>query len=247
MRNRSSIASLVMLFALLACNMPAGGPAVATETFTPIVPIASPIPSATPLPSETALPTATATPTIPIAWPSDKGVNCRFGYGTEWETIGALLVGQTATIQGKNSDSSWWYVVTQNDPGTPCWVASSVTLTAGNLANLPIIPQSIAQVTQVTLKLDPKDDTPPGCFGPPSPIEFKGSIHVNGPADVKWHFETEEDGSMGNHDLHFDFADTKSVDADYNPPFEDGSRWVRLVITQPNSKSAEQSYKIDCP
>ena len=246
MRNRFWIPSVLMVMAMLACNLPGGTTATATSEL-PTLPAASPIPSDTPLPSPTGLPTATATPTVPIAWPLDKGVNCRFGYGTDWETIGALLVGQTATITGRSSDSSWWYVVTPNDPGTPCWVASSVTLTAGNLANLPVIPQSIAQVTQVTLKLDPKDDTPPGCFGPPSPIEFTGTIHVNGPTDVKWHFETEEDGSLGNHDLHFNFADTKNVDAEYHPPFEDGSRWVRLVITEPNSKLAEQTYKIECP
>lgn len=247
MRNRFWKASLVLALGALACNVPAGqGAATATAALPPAS--ATPVlPADTPLPSATPLPLPTATPTVPIAWPLDKGVNCRFGYGTDWETIGALLVGQTATIQGRNSDSSWWYVVTQNDPGTPCWVAASVTLTAGNLANLPIIPQSIAQVTELTLKLDPKDDTPPGCFGPPSPIEFTGTIHLNGPGDVKWHFETEEDGSMGNHDMHFNFADTKNVDADYNPPFENGSRWVRLVITQPNNKSVEQSYKIDCP
>jgi hypothetical protein len=124
-------------------------------------------------------------------------------------------------------------------------VASSVTLTAGNLSGLPVIPQSIAQVTDVTLKLDPKNQHL--CVGPPTPIEFEGNIHVNGPADVKWHFETEEDGSMGNHDLHFNFADTKSVDGDYGPPYIEASRWVRLVITEPNSKFVEVSYKIECP
>jgi hypothetical protein len=245
MTTHSRNALAVLLLAMLACTAPSGAP-------TPTVPAAeastTPLPSATALPSETPLPTATFTPTVPIAWPKEQGVNCRYGYGTEWSAISALLVGQTATIQGRNADSSWWYVVTPSDPGTPCWVASSVTNTGGNLANLPVIPQSSASVTNVTLELDPEDITLPGCFGPVQPIEFAGGITVNGPAEVKWHFETQAEGSMSTHTTDFDFADTKTVDEDsFSPLPAEGSFWVRLVITEPNNRTAEATYEIDCP
>jgi hypothetical protein len=247
MKRHPWIAIVFLLLAVLACSMPSGAPAASTATAEALAPTDTPIPSATPLPSETPLPTATFTPTIPIAWPLDKGVNCRYGYGTDWSAIGALLVGQTATIQGRNADSSWWYVVTPNDPGKPCWVAASVTVTAGNLASLPVIPQSTASVTNVTLKLDPKNINLPGCLGPVQPIEFEGGISVNGPADVKWHFETQEDGSMSTHSTDFDLAETKSVHEDsFSPLPAEGTFWVRLVITEPNSKTAEATYKIDC-
>jgi hypothetical protein len=243
-------ASAMLILAMLACNLPSGGPGEATATPTsalPTQPAATPIPSATPLPTDTPLPTLTPTPTIPIAWPLDKGVNCRLGYGTEWVVVGALLVGQTATIQGKNADASWWYVVTPNDPGTPCWVAASVTLTAGNLAGLAVIPQAVASVTDAGLKLDPKSQSIPGCMGPPQPVEFKGTISTNGPTTVKWHFESEQGGSGSSHNLDFPAADTKNVSDSYGPPPGDGDFWVRLVITEPNNKTAEASYKIECP
>jgi hypothetical protein len=251
MKHRSFFAIVVLILSILACTAPSNAPGQATASPSAAASTEAPatgIPSNTPVPSETPLPSATPSPTIPIAWPLDKGVNCRYGYGTEWSVIGALLVGETATIQGKNSDSSWWYVVTPGNPGTPCWVAASVTVTAGNLAGLPVIPQSTASVTNVTLKLDPKNISLPGCFGPVQPIEFDGSIVVNGPVQVKWHFETQEDGSMSTHSTNFDFADTKNVhDDSFSPSPGEGTFWVRLVVTEPNNKTAETNYKIECP
>ncbi len=251
MNKRILLASLVLILAILACNLPSGDvtptPNVPTFTDTPAVPLDTPVPTFTSLPTNTPLPLLTPTPTIPIASPLDKGVNCRFGPGTEWATIGGLLVGQTATIQGKNGDSSWWYV-TAPDTGKPCWVAASVTLTAGNLANLPIVNPSQAQVTSVSLKLNPKEISLPGCIGPVQPITIKGTIETNGPAKVKYYFKTEQGGDLSIEDLKFDFADTKTVETSYTPPpGPEGTYWVRLIIIGPNEKTAEETYKIVCP
>ena len=252
MNKRSLIASLILLLSILACNLPAEGsntqtPVVLIITQTPVTPLDTPIPTFTLIPTETSLPTFTPTPTVPIAWPLDKGVNCRFGPSTDWAAIGALLVGQIATIQGKNGDATWWYVTTPDDPGKPCWVAGSVTLTAGNLANLPIIPPPFALVTDVTVKLEPKEIILPGCIGPVQLVTFKGSITVNGPAKVDWHFETEQGGAMPVHTTEFKNADTKTVEDSFNPSPSAGSYWVRLIVTIPNSKVGEAKYKITCP
>ncbi len=245
MNKRLLVTSLAMILAMLACNLPATTPATPTPTATSIFPTQT---ATLPVPTETLIPTLTPTPTVPIAWPSDKGVNCRLGPGTEWITVGSLLVGQTATIQGKNGDASWWYVVTQNDPGTPCWVAASVTITAGNLANLPIINPPVASVTDVKLKLQPKDISLPGCFGPVQPIKFEGTISVNGPVKVKWYFETQQDGAAPTDTLNFNFADSKKVESSYfTPDASEGTFWVKLVIVEPNNKFAEAKYKVVCP
>src|SRR5688572_28272234 len=73
-----------------------------------------------------------STSTVPLASPKDEPVNCRMGPETTWAVTGALTVGQTATIVGRNETSSWWYVQAPNDPDSPCWVASSVVNTSGN-------------------------------------------------------------------------------------------------------------------
>lgn len=252
MNKRTLLASFILTLAILACNLPARAsstqtPLVIIITQTPDILLGTPIPTLTLMAPETAFPTFTPTPTIPIAWPLDKGVNCRFGPSTDWVAIGALLVGQTATIQGKNGDATWWYVTTPDDPGKPCWVAGSVTATAGNLANLPVINPPFASVTGVSIKLEPKEIILPGCIGPVQPITFKGSITVNGPTKVDWHFDTEQGGAMSVHTTEFKFADTKTFEDSFNPIPIAGSYWVKLIVTTPNGKVGEAKYKITCP
>lgn len=246
---------LVFVIALASCNLPTNAPTgddgnvpppAPTAVNSPIPPTATPIPSATPPPTDTPPPTLTSTPTIPIAWPKDVGVNCRYGPSVDWLVVGALLVEQTAEITGKNAAGTWWYVKTPNAPGNPCWVSGSVTNTAGNLANLPIIPTPDATVTKVTLK-KPDNIHVGGCVGPILPMELKGSIEVNGPVQVKWHFETEQGGALPDKTLNFDSVGEKSVsDNSYTPPLVAGDYWVKLVVTSPNGKVAEKSYKITC-
>jgi len=251
MNKRTFIASLILILAILACNLPSG-----TTTQTPNAPVITdtaavtfntPIPTFTSLPTDTPLPSLTPTPTIPIVRPLDKGVNCRFGPGTEWVTITGLQPDQVATIQGKNSDASWWYVTTPND-GKPCWVAASVTQTAGNVANLPIVNPPQALVTDVSVKLDPKEISLPGCMGPVQPITIKGTINTNGPVKVKYYFKTEQGGDNPVEDLKFDSADSKTIEISYTPPAGPaGTYWIRLIIVNPNDKVGEATYKITCP
>lgn len=251
MNKRTLIASIILILAILACNLPAGNPTqspsapVVTETSA--LPLDTPIPTLTSLPTDTPFPSLTPTPTIPIARPLDKGVNCRLGPGIEWVTIAGLLVDQTATIQGKNGDASWWYVTTPNDPGKPCWVAASVTLTSGNLANLPVIPLPLASVTNVSIKLDPKEiDLTPLCAGPVPPITIKGIIETNGPVKVKYYFETEQGGKLPVDSIEFKEAGSKNIEFTYSPPAGGGTYWVRLIIVSPNDKVGEAKYKIKC-
>lgn len=249
MNTRKLAASLVLMFAILACNLPgnSASPAPADAPTATQAATLPEVPTLTPIPTDTPLPSLTPTPTIPIAWPLDKGVNCRFGPGVEWITVGALLVGQTATIQGRNSDSSWWNVITPNDPGRPCWVAASVTLTAGNLLNLGLINSPLASVTKVSVKLDPKEINLPGCMGPVQAISIKGTIETNGPTLVKFYFETEKGGKLPNDKVNFIGADSKTVEASYTPPATGGSYWVKLVIFSPNDMSGETKYTVNCP
>jgi hypothetical protein len=183
--------------------------------------------------------------TGPQSWPLDKGVNCRLGPSTDWVVIGALLVGQTATIQGKNEDATWWYVTTPDDSNHPCWVSASVTVTAGNLANLLVINPPTASVTDISVKLEPNEIILPGCIGPVQPITFKGSITVNGPAKVEWHFETEQGGSLSVHNTEFKNADTKTVEDSFTPSSPAGL-WVKLIIPKPDEKGRNK-IQSPCP
>lgn len=255
MKPRSVFPALMLVLVMIACNLPSVAlpieqtppPPTTTSLATATQLLVTEIPTLTPLPTNTPLPVLTATPTIPIAWPLAKGVNCRIGPSTDWLTVGALLPEQTATITGRNSDSSWWYVTTPNDPGHPCWVAASVTLTAGNLANLLIMDPPVASVISVKVKLEPTQFNLPGCMGPLQAITVQGTIETNGPLKVKWYFASEQGGALPTQTTNFDFADSKSAEVSLSPSPAAGTFWVRLVIVEPSGKVGEAKYKINCP
>jgi hypothetical protein len=161
--------------------------------------------------------------------------------------VGALLVGQTATIQGRNADSSWWYVVTPNEPGKPCWVAASVTNVAGNVAGLQVVSAPDASVIDVSVEVEPDTRSVAGCIGPIQPVSLEGNIEVNGPVKVKWYFETQQSGPMATQTTNFNSADSKDVSVDYTPVLTAGTYWVRLIVVEPNNKTAEAKYEIECP
>jgi hypothetical protein len=248
---RAPILYICLALALQACNLPTDRPGTPTPT-TEVLPLPSlvantEVPSPTPPPSDTPPPIQSPTPSVPIAWPKEVPVNCRFGPSTDWLVVGALLMEQTAPIQGKNDAGTWWYVETPNDPGSPCWVSGSVTNTAGNLAGLPVINPPVASVTDVEIE-EPAKISVPGCMGPIQPMKLKGDITVNGPTEVEWRFETEQGGALSAGTTNFASADSKNVSDDsYTPPVTEGTYWVRLVVTSPNDKSAETDYVIECP
>ncbi len=173
-------------------------------------------------------------------------MNCRFGPGTAWIAVSALTVGLSTQIVGKNSDGSWWYIVDPSNSGRNCWVSVGVTNAAGNLAAIPVVETLKASVTNVSVKVDPGTISVAGCIGPISPIKIKGTIEVNGPATVKWYFETQQGGQMSTQTTDFDAFGSRDVSAEYTPPLVAGNYWVRLIVTSPNSIQSEVKYKIEC-
>ncbi len=253
MKLRTLLPVLVLVLAMLACNLPSNIPATPTPTLqiipssTATQPLPPDPPTQTPLPTNTPPPTLTFTPTIPIAFPKDVNVNCRLGPSTAWIPLSALIAGQSSQITGKNSNGTWWNISDPQNSGKKCWVSASVVNTAGNLAAIPVVDIPNASVTNVDLNVDPKTTSVAGCMGPILPIKIKGTIETNGPTTVKWHFETQKDGNLGNQSTDFDAFGSKDVSANYTPPVTAGTYWVRLVVTSPNDLQSETSYKIECP
>jgi hypothetical protein len=157
-----------------------------------------------------------------------------------------LIIGQSSQITGKSSDGGWWNIVDPQNSSRRCWVAASVVNTGGNLASIPVVESPRASVTNVTVDVDPRTISVPGCLGPILPIEIKGTIETNGPTNVRWRFETQQGGSMGNQSNDFDAFGSKEFTADYTPPLTAGTYWVRLIVTSPNDMQAETSYRIQC-
>jgi hypothetical protein len=243
---------MMIVLSMLACNLPSNVPASETPTLlasaspTIELPTNTPPPTQTLPPTNTPPPTLTATPTVPVASPRDVNVNCRLGPGTAWVPLSALLVGQTSQITGKTGDGAWWNIVDPQNSSRRCWVSASVVNTAGNIASVPIAEAPQATVTRVTVDVDPKTINIGGCVGPIQPSDITGSIETNGPTLVRWHFETQLGGNLGNENTNFDAFGTREFDEEYTPPLTEGTYWIRLIVTEPNDMQAEVRYTVDC-
>src|SRR5690349_19900525 len=154
MKSRSSLFVLALVLAMLACNLPSNG---ATQTptlaiFTPAntQPVSTSRPALRLSPANTPPATSTSTPKIPLAIPKEVAVNCRLGPGVGWIVLSGLSVGASSQIVGKSGDGAWWYIVDPFNSSRKCWVAGSVTTTAGNVAGIPVVEAPQAMVTKVT-------------------------------------------------------------------------------------------------
>src|SRR5689334_18399834 len=104
MKTRTLFPVIVLVLAMLACNLPSTVQATATAapvtlpSATNTQPAPTDLPTQTPLPTNTPLPTLTFTPSVPVASPKDVNVNCRLGPTTAWVPIAALVVGQSSQI-----------------------------------------------------------------------------------------------------------------------------------------------------
>ncbi|HLO14792.1 MAG TPA: hypothetical protein VK206_08185 [Anaerolineales bacterium] len=249
MKSRTLLATLALVLAMLACNLPSNAPV----TETPTVAIFTPSPTLalfntpTLLPSNTPPATATSTPTVPIAFPKDVAVNCRLGPGVGWIVLSGLNVGTSSQIAGKSGDGGWWYIVDPFNSARKCWVATTVTNTAGNLTGIPIVEAPKAEVTKVTVTVDPTTITVAGCTGPILPIKIAGTIETNGPTTVTWHFETQQGGALATQTTELDAFGSTDVSVSYTPTVAAGTYWVRLIVTDPNDIQAEAKYTITCP
>jgi hypothetical protein len=104
----------------------------------------------------TPTPTITLTPTLgpPIVHVS-VDTNCRFGPGSVYEYLGALLVGEETVVTGKLADESFWYIENPDLPPPYCWIWGAYAQVEGDTSDLPIL------------------TPPPTPTATPEPIAFK--------------------------------------------------------------------------
>lgn len=149
------LTSILLIFALSACNLPtnspaesptpdlaltvtalAGGGSQSQESATPGAPAG---PAETATPQFTATTALTSTPSVPQVSVSTN-TNCRTGPGVIYDQIDALLIGQTAEVVGKNSGvPNYWVIKRINGSGT-CWLWGEYATVSGNTSNLPEYP-----------------------------------------------------------------------------------------------------------
>ena len=236
-------AVFTLILASLACNWTDVAPPAA-----PVI-VPSPLPTfaistLTPIPTETPLPTPTSTPDVPVAWPKDLGVNCRYGPGAEWEAVSSITSKTITEIKGRTVNTKWWYVVDPLHEGEFCWVAYDVVDTAGNLNIVSIVDAPIASVTTITLDVAVEFVA----CGSDNPVTADGFIMVNGPTEVtfQWTLDSDLYEIMLDDDVKFTEAGKQKVSMALDVP-DCGEYTAKLVVTSPNPISAQKAFTIQAP
>jgi hypothetical protein len=122
-------------------------PLVPTETVGEKVPFPTNTPGLSMTPSFTPSITPSWTPSLtPSITPSETSsvprvsvtidTNCRVGPGTGYEKVGALLVGESADIVGRDETGNYWIIKNPDKAGT-CWLWGEYASVSGNISSLP--------------------------------------------------------------------------------------------------------------
>lgn len=155
---RALLLMMLLTFAAQACALPAVIPpdagAISTAAAQTVIAgltqaassstLQTPMPSASPEPPThmptqtlTATLTFTSTPTIPRISVS-VATNCRSGPGKVYDYEGALLVGETAEVFGRDPSGGYWYIRNPDSGSKFCWAWGKYATFTGNTSILPI-------------------------------------------------------------------------------------------------------------
>ncbi len=115
----------------------AAGPTTAAPIPTE-APASSPEPLASASATQTATQTLTPTPAVPLVSVT-VNTNCRAGPGVVYDYLGALLVGESAEIVGRDPSGNYWFIQNPDRAGEFCWLWGEYAQPVGNFASLPIL------------------------------------------------------------------------------------------------------------
>ncbi|MGD8604406.1 MAG: hypothetical protein PVF49_07530 [Anaerolineales bacterium] len=110
-------------------------------------------------PTSTPTITPTATSSIPMVSVS-QNTNCRFGPGTVYDLLGALLIGETTEVTARSSVPNYWVVSNPDRPGE-CWLWGQYASVTGDTSSLAV-------------------RTPPPTPTPLSPGTISGYAYIDG-------------------------------------------------------------------
>jgi hypothetical protein len=147
--------AVIALSSLAACSLPLAGPAAGDTVGTAVAQtlnaqtgvaqivaatlgaLVTDTPVSTPVPSLTPLPTFTATLPVPLISVS-VNTNCRTGPGKAYDMVGALAVGQTAEILGRDGIGQYWLIRDPKNPTNICWLWGYYATVSGDTSRLPV-------------------------------------------------------------------------------------------------------------
>jgi uncharacterized protein YraI len=114
---------------------------------------------------------------------TSDSANVRSGPGTQYEVIGQLQNGVTATVRGKSADGAWWQVDYPGVQGGMGWVSGGLTQPNSAAASAPVAaaPPTSTPAPVTVIPLTPSSEAPTATPSPTSRpcdssmAEWKGS------------------------------------------------------------------------
>jgi uncharacterized protein YraI len=182
-------------------------------------------------------------------------INVRGGPGTIYAIIGSMNQGETAQVDAKNADGTWWRILVPSGPDGHGWVAALVTTTTCMSPSLPVIAASSlpapyqAAVTNVVVSVEPAEEDVPGCAaGEAHRFTATATIFASGPMQVQYSWEIEGFGTTSPETLNFNAYESRSVAFTFKPEVVEGRHFVRLWIEGLNMQAwqYQTSYRINC-
>ena len=156
------LAMVSLLLLTLACNLSGGeeeaqatlAPPTEAPTDVPAEPTSAPetivetvVVVATPTALPTEAPAAADVPLLDAPAPSSGDptvtslvdLNVRTGPGTNYDIVGALPAGTSATIVGQSPDGFWWKISCPANVGSECWTSAGANYSsASNASGVPV-------------------------------------------------------------------------------------------------------------
>lgn len=142
MQKQKIIIPLILIgLVMISCNLPLiGAKPTSTPTETSSIPTNTlPFVATTDAPPTVQPPTATVEIPPTACTPQVKAntpVNIRSGPGTVYSIVNALAEGATTPVNGRNVESTWWYV---GYPGGVGWISASVVTASCIPNNLTVV------------------------------------------------------------------------------------------------------------
>jgi hypothetical protein len=112
-------------------------PTFSFPTLTPGLPTFTPTSTSTPSPTLTPTLAFTPTPLVPLIGVTVP-TNCRVGPGRIYRRVGALLIGETAQVYGRDPTGRYWYIQNPDSAGGYCWLWGEYATVVGNTTFLPV-------------------------------------------------------------------------------------------------------------
>lgn len=134
----------VLIFAMLACNLPnesSGEPEITATPLTPLAPTDTAAPAVENTATATTAPTETQiVPTLTVSIPPEISMinnsNCRLGPSTNYNVVDQIANTEVMDVIGRNDKNTWWQVV--NETGRECWIFHENARPNRDFADLPI-------------------------------------------------------------------------------------------------------------